>query len=62
MSSARDRDLLQQAIEALSQAASERLAGHPQGHLANSRGGRLELTLQIPMNELRTPPPSVMWI
>ncbi len=51
MSSARrdSGDPLQQAIEALSLAARERLARHPQGHLANGRGGRLELTLQVPL-------------
>ncbi len=43
-------DLLQQAIESLSRAAGERLARHPLGHLANGRGDRLELTLQIPVN------------
>ncbi len=52
MSSARraSDDLLQQAIEALSRAAGERLARHPLGHLANGRGGGLELTLRIPTN------------
>ena len=42
--------LLEQAIEALSRAAGERLARHPMAHLATGRGGRLELTLQVPMN------------
>ncbi len=42
-------DLLQQAIKALSRAAEERLAKHPLGHLANGRGGRLQLTLQVPL-------------
>ncbi len=48
--SSRSSDWLQQAIEALSRAAGERLAKHPLGHLANGRGGRLELTLQIPVS------------
>ncbi len=43
------RDWLQQAIEALSRAAGERVAKHPLGHLA-TRGGRLELILQVPVN------------
>ncbi len=42
-------DWLQQAIEALSRAAGERLARHPQGHLANGRGSHLELTIRIPL-------------
>ncbi len=42
-------DHLKQAITALSRAAGERLARHPLGHLANGRGGQLELTLQIPI-------------
>lgn len=50
-------DPLRQAIEALARATGERVARHPQGHLAN--GGRpqadgkaehLELTLQVPLN------------
>ncbi len=41
-------DWLEQAIEALSRAAVERVAKHPLGHLAR-RGGRLELTLQVPV-------------
>ncbi len=51
MSSARgsSSDLLEQALDALSQAARERLARHPLGHLANGRGGKLELTLQVPV-------------
>ena len=42
-------DHLQQALAALSRAAAERVAKHPLGHLADGRGGLLELTLQVPL-------------
>ncbi len=48
-------DWLQQAIEALSRAVGERLAKHPLGHLADSRGSHLELTLQIPLGTMDLP-------
>ncbi len=42
-------DPLQQAIEALARAARERIAKHPQGHLAQGRRAHLNLTLRIPI-------------
>ena len=41
-------DQVRKALEALSRAVENRIARHPQGHLAGARGTRLELTVEIP--------------
>ncbi len=45
-----DSDFLTRAIEALSRAADERVAKHPQGHLVSGHRASLELTLEIPLS------------
>ncbi|MEM7355187.1 MAG: hypothetical protein AAF657_30535, partial [Acidobacteriota bacterium] len=41
-------DRVRQALEALSRAVEERIAQHPQGHLATGRGTRLSLSVEVP--------------